>query len=187
MSGNNVTKSSMAQRVQNLIMGTQKHPPTGSLTIGGKSFTSASLVQVLQSLADALSAVDVAKANWKGALQKLEETRTAVGPIVSAYQGWVLATYGNAPTSLADYGMTPRKVRTPPSTEQTAQAIAKRQATRVARHTMGTQQKKDVKGTITKIVPAAPSVATAPIASNSVAIAPSQGTVAAGVSTPHAG
>jgi hypothetical protein len=183
----NRNKLSMAQRVQDLIVGTQKHPPTGSLTIGGKAFTSASLVQVLQSLVDALSAVDVAEANWKGALQKLEETRTAVGPIVSAYQGWVLATYGNAPTSLADYGMTPRKVRTPPSTEQTAQAIAKRQATRVARHTMGTQQKKDVKGTITKIVPAAPSVATAPIASNVVAIAPSPGTVAAGGSTPHAG
>jgi hypothetical protein len=131
--------------------------------------------------------VDVANATWKGALQKLEETRTAVGPIVSPYQGWIFATYGNAPTSLADYGMTPRKVRTPPSTEQTAQAIAKRQATRVARHTMGAKQKKDVKGTITMIVTAAHSVATAPVASNSVATAPSQGTVAAGVSTPHAG
>jgi hypothetical protein len=64
-----VTKSSMALRVQNLIIGTQKHPPTGSLTIGGTAFTSASLVQVLQSLVDALSAVDVANANWKGALQ----------------------------------------------------------------------------------------------------------------------
>ena len=136
-----MTKSAMATRIRDLIAGTQKHPPAGPLTIDGQEYTAASLAQELQSLDDALSAADSANAAWKDALQNLTKVNAKVSPIVSAYRTWILATFGNAPATLADYGMTPRKVRTPPTAKQTAQAVAKREATRAARHTMGSKQK----------------------------------------------
>ena len=147
-----MTKSAMATRVLDLIAGTQKHPPTGPLTIDGQEYTAATLVQELQSLDDALSAADSANAAWKDALQNLAKVNAKAGPFVSAYRTWIRATYGSAPATLADYGMTPRKVRTPPTAKQTAQAVAKREATRAARHTMGSKQKAAIKGDVTGVI-----------------------------------
>jgi hypothetical protein len=44
-----------------LIAGTQKHLPNGSFTIGSVTYTSASLVQVLQDLVSAMQARDAAE------------------------------------------------------------------------------------------------------------------------------
>jgi hypothetical protein len=65
MSTVRVTKVTLAQRVRDLIAGTQKHSPNGQLTLGGETFTAQALIQVLQNLGDALSTVDTAKASWK--------------------------------------------------------------------------------------------------------------------------
>ena len=70
-----VTKVTLAQHVRDLIAGTQKHSPNGQLTLGGETFTAQALIQTLQSLGDALSTVDTAKASWKGALKNLTEGR----------------------------------------------------------------------------------------------------------------
>jgi hypothetical protein len=43
--------------------------------------------------------------------------------------------------SLADFGLNPKKARTPLTIEEKAAAAAKRKATRAARHTMGSKQK----------------------------------------------
>ena len=40
MSATKVTKATLEQRIRGLIAGTQKHPPTGSLTVGGTWFGS---------------------------------------------------------------------------------------------------------------------------------------------------
>ena len=42
------TKAAALAHVQALIAGTQKHFPNGSFTLGNTTYTSASLVQVLQ-------------------------------------------------------------------------------------------------------------------------------------------
>jgi hypothetical protein len=154
------TKATLEQRIRGLIAGTQKHPPTGSLTVDGASYTAAALVQLLQSLADALSAVDAARALWQNALTKQRAVQTQVLPVIRGYSSLLLAANGNAPATLADYGLTPRKATTPLSTEARAAAIAKSTATREARHTMGTKQKKLVKGT----VPTSPATPQAPTA-----------------------
>lgn len=157
MSTARVTKVTMAARVRSLIAGTQLHPPNGPLTVGGTSFTPQTLVQQLETLANAFSTADTAKANWKGALTDLADTQAKIAPTFKAYRSWVVATYGNAPATLADFGLTPPKARAPLTTDQQAVAVAKRTATREARHTLGPKQKKDIKGT----VPATSSTATA--------------------------
>jgi hypothetical protein len=69
MNATRVTKATWEQRIRGLVAGTQKHSPNGSLTLGGATYTATALVQLLQSLADALGAVDSAKASWQDALK----------------------------------------------------------------------------------------------------------------------
>jgi hypothetical protein len=151
MSGNKVTKSSLSKRIRDLVAGTQKHTPNGSLTLGNVTYAAPALVQLLQGLADALDATDAARARWQDALKNATDARAKVGPLVADYQAWVSVTYAGAPSTLADYGVTPRKVRTPLTVDQQAAAVAKRTATRAARHTMGKVQKLKVKGNVVGI------------------------------------
>ncbi len=143
MSGTKVTKATLSQRIRGLIAGTQKHAPNGSLTLGSATYTAATLVQTLKSLADALDAADSAKASWKDALKNLTDARAKVGPFVGDYQSWVLVTYRGTPSMLADFGVTPPKARTPLTADEKACAAVKAKATRVARHTMGSKQRGD--------------------------------------------
>jgi hypothetical protein len=145
---NRVTKVMLAQRVRDLIAGTQKHPLSGSVSLDGQSFTTDTLVQELQVLANAFSPVDTAKASWKDAMKNLADAKTKVAPVMAAYRTYLVTSYGNASTTLVDFGLTPRKARTPPSAEQVVTAVAKRAATRAARHTAGPKQKAAIKGSV---------------------------------------
>jgi hypothetical protein len=165
MSTQKVTKVMLAQRVRDLVAGTDKHPLSAPLTLGGQSFTQQALVQVLQSLGNALSTVDMAKASWQSALSDLGDTQAKVAPTLKAYRAWIVATYGNAPATLADFGLTPPKAPTPMTAEEKAAAVAKRTATRAARHTLGPKQKKGIKGAVaTPVTALAPTPAPAPVA-----------------------
>ncbi len=178
ISNNKVT---LAKRALDLVAGTLKHTPNGSFTIGSESFTAANLVQLLQGLADAIAKVDAAKAAWQDALTSLDEEHAKVDPVLRGYQSLLLATYGNAPATLADYGLAPRKGPTPPSADVKAAAVAKRAATRKARHTMGKKQKAEIKGTVpatTGSAPATDAPASPPVAPSPVASAPNPGTSA---------
>ncbi len=161
MTSKKVTKTSLALRIRGLIAGTQKHSPNGSLTLEGVTYAAAELVQVLQSLSDAIATADAARADWQQALKSMRDTHAKVGPLLQAYKSWLVATYGKAPAILADYGITPPKARTPQTTEQKTEAVAKRKATREARHTTGPKQKAKIKGTVPTPAPAASST-TAP-------------------------
>lgn len=148
MSTSSVTKVSLEQKIRNLVAGTQKHLPTGSLTLGGTTYSEQALVQLLQSLADSLASEATANAAWKDALKNVDSTKVKVIPVMESYRSWVLATYGSTPSTLADYGVSPRKVPTPLTAEQKATAALKRAATRKARQTLGKNQKKSIKGTV---------------------------------------
>src|SRR5258708_20070281 len=121
-----VTKVTLAQHVRDSIAGTHKHSPNGQLTLDGKTFTTQTLIQTLQSLGDALSMVDTAKAGWKDALKNLADVKAKVRPILGAYHSWVVATYGNAPATLADFGITPPHTPTPLSADHPSTPAPKR-------------------------------------------------------------
>ncbi len=142
-------KVTLAKRALDLVAGTLKHTPNGSFTIGSESFTAANLVQLLQGLADAIAKVDDAKAAWQDALTSLDDEYAKVDPVLRGYQSLLLATYGNAPATLADYGLAPRRARKPLDSEKRAAATAKMRATRIARGTGGKKQKAAIKGDVT--------------------------------------
>lgn len=142
----------MLARVQALIAGTKQHFPSGSFTLGNTAYTTASLVGLLQSLADAIAAADTAHASTKDAVAKLRAARATVGPVMLAYRHQLLTMFTNAAEKLADFGMQPAKARTPLTSEKKAAAAVKRKATRAARGTVGKKKKAAIKGDVTGIV-----------------------------------
>src|SRR5258708_4164973 len=142
------SKASALAGVRALMAGTQAHTPNGSLTFGNATYTAASLVQMFQSLVDAMTAHDDAQAKAKDVLLVLRDVSTKVGPVVRAYRRFLVATYGNATQTLADYGLKPPKAKAPQTSEQKAKAAAKLRATRKARGTTSKKQKALIHGVI---------------------------------------
>ena len=147
-----------------LVAGTQKHL-TGvtQVPLLGSSFTPAEITTKLQSLVTLRSDVDTAKAATKAKLAAESAVMPSLLTLMSAFVTYLKAAYGGSPDVLADFGIIP-KARAPLTVEAKAAAAAKRTATRAARHTMGKQQKKPIKGDIkgilvTPLTAAAPTVA----------------------------
>jgi hypothetical protein len=146
------SKATALARVQALVAGTEKHFPSGSFTLGNTTYTTASLVQALKVLEDALTAVDAAHSGTRDAVSALRAAETKVAPLLRDYRSFLRATFSTASTQLADFGLAPLKARKPLDSEQRAAATAKLRATRKARGTTSKKQKLAVKGSVTGVV-----------------------------------
>ena len=163
------TKAASLTQVQALIAGTTKVYPSGSLTFGNATHPVVSLIQALQSLEQAMIALNTAQSASKDAASALRSLEVSVGPLLRDYKRFLLATFGMSAQQLAEFGLQPPKARTPLSTDKRAAATAKARATRTARGTKGKKQKLAIKGdvtgvTVTPIVvsPVPPAPATVP-------------------------
>jgi hypothetical protein len=145
-------KGQVVTFAKQLIAGADKHLAGATqVTLVGSSYTQAQITAKLQSLVDLRNDVDVARAAMRAKLAAEEANTPALRTLMSAFVTYVKAAYGTSPDVLADFGIIP-KVRAPLTVEAKVAAVAKREATRAARHTMGTQQKKVIKGAVTGIV-----------------------------------
>ncbi len=163
-------------RFRKIIVAIQKYlSQLTQIILAGVTFTPASLVQFFQDQVKLLDDATAARAALRQAAQAIKENKTTKGPVLRAFNDFVLSMFVNQPTVLADFGVPPRKTATKKvDTKQTA--VEKALATRKARHTMGKRQKQKVKG----VVPApAPAQAPAPAASPSNGATPPAGSVAA--------
>jgi hypothetical protein len=146
-----LTKATALTQVQALIAGTEKHFPNGTFTLGNTAYTTATLTQAFQSLADALSALSAAHVRVKDAVLALRGIEATVGPLTRDYKSFVLAAFRTASAQLADFGLQAPKARTPLTSEQRAAAAAKMRSTRAARGTTSKKQKLGVKGDVTAV------------------------------------
>jgi hypothetical protein len=89
--------------------------------------------------------------------------------VTRAFKRIVQGMFAESPDTLADFGLKPLKVGAR-TVATKVDAIARAAATRKARHTMGSQQKKEVKGDVTGIT--VTPVVTPPAASGSTAPLP---------------
>jgi hypothetical protein len=166
--GTKPNKATALAQVQALVAGTLKHFPSGSFTLGNTAYTTATLVQALQSLEQALTTVTAAQASAKDAVAALRGVETSVGPLLRDYKRFVLATFSTATTQLADFGLQAPKATKPLPSEKRVAATAKLRATRAARGTTSKKQKLAIKGDVTGVVvtpvthPSAPSSPAAP-------------------------
>ena len=143
-------KNSQATRARQLIAGAKKHFTNGSteLQVGGATFTVTALTQFLQDFVDQREAVEASKAATKAKVEAERVHAPSQIAIVHAFETVVRGMFGNFADALADFGLAPRKARSPMTAEKKAVAVAKRKATRAARGTMGKNQKKGVKGAV---------------------------------------
>ena len=137
--------------MQAFITGLQKHFPNGSFTLGNVPYTTAALVTLFTSLANAITAADSAKASAKEAIAAMHAARSQVGPVMQDLQRFLLATFRTANGTLADFGIEPKAPKTKTAEEKAASA-AKAKSTRDARGIIGKRKRASVKGDVTGVV-----------------------------------
>jgi hypothetical protein len=140
-------KSTRSDRNRQAIAGIKQNlASTPAIVIQGVSYTPADIQAALQASIDAADATTAATAAFHKAVAA-EKATHAKGDAVYRGMSQVLKNqYGPATETLAGFGITLPPQRQIPSTTTSAAAVAKRAATRVARHTMGKRQKAGVKG-----------------------------------------
>jgi|HubBroStandDraft_1064217.scaffolds.fasta_scaffold205765_2 hypothetical protein len=127
-----------------LIAGVQKHFATTTVTLNGTSYTGSALVTLLQARVNAINATIGTKASWQTAVKAQDAELAESQSVVNTLKKTIYAMFPDT-ASLADFGLAPHKKPVISPAERVEMA-AKAKATRAARHTMGSQQKKAVTG-----------------------------------------
>jgi hypothetical protein len=147
---------------QKLSDGLAKHASSiASIVVSNTPYKPADLISTVETRITAADTTQSTRATWQSAVQAERDARARTQALVSGLKQTLQVMFAGSVDTLADFGLTPRKTRVI-SPETKVLAAAKARATRAARHTMGKNQKKDIKGVIS--TPAtAPSTAPAPM------------------------
>ncbi len=187
MSINKQNKADRVSFAKQLIAGTGKHFTDGSqqIPVGGVQRTVSAVTQLLQSYVDLRAAVIASQATTQSKVEAEREQGPSLLAVIDEFVAFLRFTYGKQPEVLADFGLAPSRAPAPQTAEQKAVAVAKRAATRHARHTMGKNQKKDVKGAVSA------ALVVTPVDGSKPAVVPAAAPAASsepptGGSTPHA-
>jgi hypothetical protein len=143
---NRNTKQNSDRKV---ILAIPKHlSNVGTMNLAGTSYTPSDLVRLFQSRIEAADAATAAHAKWLDTVKGEREQIAQTAIVVRAFKNFLLSMFADQTEPLADFGVSPRKA--PKKTVATkAKAVAQTKATRKVRNTMGKQQKKAVKGSVT--------------------------------------
>jgi hypothetical protein len=153
---------------QKMIDGlTQSQQTLPSFMIGNTSVKATDIITTLQDRIKTANSVDSTRATWQAAVKANREEQAKSEPLISAVRQTLRMMFAGSIETLAEYGLTPRKQRTPPTPEEKAAAVAKALATRKARNTMGPKQKAKIKGAVSPTAPATPPSAAPPVATPS--------------------
>ncbi len=156
------SKATLLALMQALILGLQKHSPNAQFTLGGIPYTTAALVQLFQSLADAITAVTASQASATEVVASMRAVEAKVGPVFLALKSNLLNTYATSTSTLADFGLEPNKAPAPRTAEEKAASAAKAKATRTARGTTSKKQKLAITGNVSGITVIPVTTVTAP-------------------------
>jgi hypothetical protein len=141
------TRANLLAADQQMINGVQKSlTQVTSMPVGSQTSTPADIVKVFQDRIATGNAVITADAARTAAIKADRDKRAQTATFVSSFKRIVQGMYSQSPDTLATFGLTALKA-TKKTAETKATAAVKSKATRVARNTMGSQQKKKVKGT----------------------------------------
>src|SRR5450755_3602940 len=96
---------------QTLINGVNKHATAlPVMAIAGATLTTTQIVATLQSRIDSAKSVLIAKANWQAAIVADQVHRNQTKTCVAGLRQALLAAFTGQIDTLADFGLTPRKV-----------------------------------------------------------------------------
>jgi hypothetical protein len=145
------TRSSTVLELQKLLDGVQKNLSTASLVLDGVAYDGAQLEALVeQALASAI-AIREAHTGLTDAILADETLQVVIGPKVRGLRDVVRVMYASQITTLAEFGLEPRKTRAPMTVEAKLLRAERVRATRKARNTMGAKQKRAIKGNVTGV------------------------------------
>jgi hypothetical protein len=128
--------------------GIDKHI-TGTVTIGGVTYTPATLKQVFLDEDAAMAAADALHTQWRDQVQVTKATRAQASVTYVALRAYLIGLYGKkANAVLNDFAMIIPKPTGTTKVATKAAAAEKGKATREVRNTKGSVQKKALKGVI---------------------------------------
>ena len=159
-----------------LLSGLQSNQATlPSFLIASKTYTPADCVNIMQGRVNVGLAAVTAKAQARTAVQANRDERAQTKPFVRDLKKELVLMYSDQPAKLAEFGLVPHKTPTPLTTEEKLITVAKRNATRKARNTMGSKKRKTVKGSVPSTISVAVPVAAPAAPDAPAAAAPSPG------------
>jgi hypothetical protein len=142
------------------IAGVRKHlSGTTTIVLGGTPTTPADVIATLTGVIDGIDAAVAAEKAFHDAVATQHTVIAKGNALLKALKMLVHNQLGSTEGVLGDFGFTSPKRQTPSEATKAA-AVAKREATRKARHTMGKRQKASVKGE--HLAPATPAATTRP-------------------------
>ncbi len=127
------------------IVGAIKKHLSGSVTLAGVKYAPAKLAQMFQQGIEVGDATDAASKAWRVAVAKERAMTQELSGVQTSLRNHVSALFGETGTEFADFGFAPKQVTTVDVATK-AVAVKRREATRVARHTMGKRQKEEITG-----------------------------------------
>ena len=142
------TAETLDQKLDQLINGVQTTLTSGqSFIIDGQSYDQASLLTALKAEVEPFVAADSAHEVLKMAVADREAARPGALAFYKAVASVLLGSYGSNTTSLATFGLAPRKAKRQLTSEEQLKATAKANATRALRGTIGPKKKEGIKAT----------------------------------------
>jgi len=109
------------------------------------------LIALFQQFVAAAEATKSSNAVWRSDVQAERAMEQMVAPVRVGLTSILQGKFGKSGTPLLKFGITPLKAPVKTTAVKTA-AVAKAKATRVARGTKGSKQKKDIVGNVTGVV-----------------------------------
>jgi hypothetical protein len=146
--GSNKSYLVQSNNDQQMSAGTKKYlANVSSLSVAGVNMTPAQIAQLFDDRVASTESVQAASAARSAAIKANRDKRAQTASKVKTYTSIVQGMFAESPDTLAVFGLAPHKVPEKSAATKTVAAL-KSKATRKARHTMGKNQKANVKGTV---------------------------------------
>jgi hypothetical protein len=147
MNKKTIRTSAASKLATSILAGIDKLPATMTgFTILGTTYTRAELKAKVQSFKTPFDDADQAKAAAAAAEEAVQIIAAEANEFMAATKAALKAGLGRRSVALETVGVTPDKTPAPLSPEKEVAKVAKAKATRAARHTMGSKQRKAIKG-----------------------------------------
>jgi hypothetical protein len=182
------TKVDLQAQYQSLIAGLQKYYlPTDTFHLAQGTLTRDAIIAEVQKFVYACQQTQEANQEWRGMVQAERTAELGIRTLRKGVRGIVLARFGVAAPAILKFGFTLPKV-TPKTAETKAIAAQKGKATREARGTTGSTEKKKIKGNVNVALVVTPAGAgAATTAATAAAATPVVNTVLAAAAAPVGG
>jgi hypothetical protein len=119
-----------------------------TITVDETQYTPAQVTSTVQGLVDTETDVVTTRGQYAQAVAKAKAAAAQAKPIYDGAKQAVLLQYGSNPAVLSEFGLVPKKQPGPKDVATKQAALIQAQATREARHTMGSRQKAKIKGVV---------------------------------------